>query len=274
MTQGPSEVLHSVKWYRINHLGNMQEFYSFKPNKNPPASKHHLKGVKVDMRYSNVRQVLLRKVGLATSGRYRCEVTTRSLLHQPRFDSQFQEGRLVVLELPEEGPVISGGLPSYQLNDQLELNCTSARTYPPTVLKWFLNGRAVDSSQVYPIKKGAKNGLFRSQISLNVTVTRTLFNYGRIRIKCVAGVQDDLLLQGNSLGSSHRVIETILLPEALKKERTGVFVVPMASGGENLSSSCLVGISLLLLIFKPMMTSSTSPFIASDVIGLRRFDLL
>ena len=49
MTQGPSEVLHSVKWYRLNYKGQMQEFYSHKPNKNPPGTKHHLHGFRVDV---------------------------------------------------------------------------------------------------------------------------------------------------------------------------------------------------------------------------------
>ena len=47
------------------------------------------------------------------------------------------------LELPDEGPVITGGLPNYQLNDQLTLNCTSPRTFPPTLLKWKINKKAV-----------------------------------------------------------------------------------------------------------------------------------
>ena len=46
-------------------------------------------------------------------------------------------------ELPEEGPVITGGLPNYQLNDQLALNCTSPRTFPPTLLKWSINNKMV-----------------------------------------------------------------------------------------------------------------------------------
>lgn len=50
---------------------------------------------------------------------------------------------LTVSELPEESPKISGGLQSYQVGDRLELNCTSPRTYPPTILRWFLNGREV-----------------------------------------------------------------------------------------------------------------------------------
>ena len=50
-------------------------------------------------------------------------------------------------ELPDEGPVITGGLQNYQLNDQLTLNCTSPRTFPPTLLKWKINKKAVSFSK-------------------------------------------------------------------------------------------------------------------------------
>ena len=54
-------------------------------------------------------------------------------------------------ELPDEGPVITGGLPNYQLNDQLTLNCTSPRTFPPTLLKWKINKKAVKIYFFYQI---------------------------------------------------------------------------------------------------------------------------
>jgi hypothetical protein len=41
-----------------------------------------------------VRQVALRRVSLETSGSYRCEVTSK---HSPGFNSQFEEGKMVVL---------------------------------------------------------------------------------------------------------------------------------------------------------------------------------
>ena len=123
--------------------------------------------------------------------------------------------------MPEEGPVISGGLPNYQLGDQLQLNCTSPRTFPPTLLKWYINKKpAAEKSTIqYPSKRGTKNGLFRTQVGLNITVSRSLFHYGQIQVKCV-GIIEDGILQGYSEGdgSSHQILE-ILLPEKLKRER-------------------------------------------------------
>jgi len=44
------EKLHSVKWYRIDHSGDMHEFYSFKPGNVPQAKKHVVSGIKVDVK--------------------------------------------------------------------------------------------------------------------------------------------------------------------------------------------------------------------------------
>lgn len=74
----------------------------------------------------------------------------------------------------------------------------------------------------YPMKLGSKSGLFRSRIGLNVTVHNGLFHYGKIRIECVGEIEDGVI-QGISEGSRHQ-IESIRLPEALKRERTQVFM--------------------------------------------------
>ena len=70
----------------------------------------------------------------------------------------------------------------------------------------------------YKPKRG-KIGLVQSKIGLNITVSRALFAYGKIHIKCV-GIIEDGILQGfsNGKGNSHEILN-ILLPEQLKVER-------------------------------------------------------
>ena len=69
------------------------------------------------------------------------------------------------------------------------------------------------------MKRGSKNGLFRTQIGLNITVSRALFHYGKIQVKCEGFIEDEIW-QGHTDGdgSSHRIL-TILLPEKLKWPR-------------------------------------------------------
>eukprot|EP00095_Tigriopus_kingsejongensis_P004194 snap_masked-scaffold208_size258758-processed-gene-0.14 protein:Tk04194 transcript:snap_masked-scaffold208_size258758-processed-gene-0.14-mRNA-1 annotation:"cell adhesion molecule 3 precursor" len=165
-----------------------------------------------------------------------------------------EEYFISLMELPKSDPVISGGLRQYQIGERLELNCTSPRSYPPTKLKWFLNGQEHASVEEFPLRMGSKNGLYRSRIGLNVTVHRNLFKYGKIRIECVGEIEDGVI-QGMSKGSSHQ-IETIRLPEALKRERSEVFVVPLVSSGSTIPSS---GLFILLACLVSDLISWGSP---------------
>ena len=44
-----NERLHSVKWYRTDHSGNMEEVYTFQPSRQPPAKTYKRKGIRVDV---------------------------------------------------------------------------------------------------------------------------------------------------------------------------------------------------------------------------------
>jgi len=222
------ETLHSVKWYRIDHKGQIQDFFTYQPRSNPTVKTYPRSGIRIDPRQSNVHHVTLKKVSLSSSGVYRCEVTSK--LSPAGIDSEVREDRMVVLELPEEGPEIKGGLPNYQLNDRLELNCTSQRTFPPTLLKWYINNEPAEQyTKRYPHKRGSKNGLFQTKIGLNITVSKALYIYGKIHIKCV-GVIEDSIRQGQTddNGSSHEVLD-IPLPEKWKRERPAAELVVNSS---------------------------------------------
>ena len=120
-------------------------------------------------------------------------------------------------ELPDQGPHITGGRQNYQLGDRLELNCSSPRTFPPQKLKWYINNQTVglhkfsitnffsknvttifflqadQFSKNYPHKRGSKHGLFRTQVGLNVTVSRSLFKNGEINVQCKGYVEEGIL---------------------------------------------------------------------------------
>jgi len=239
MTEGPEERLHSVKWYRFSNSKHMEEFYSWKPKRQPPATRHHIHAVRIDMRHSNHKQVLLKRVGLNTSGTYRCEVTTKNL-RKPGFDSQYDDGSLTVLEIPEkhEGPVITGGRASYQFGDQLSLNCTSPRTYPPTVLRWYINDQEQEAHSLpYPMKKGSKHGLFKSTIGLNMPIRHELFKYGRIRIRCVGEIRDGNFARAVTPSLNSRDITALHIPEKWQREWRADFLVSVASSAASQFSS-------------------------------------
>ena len=49
-----------------------------------------------------------------------------------------------LLDLPDEGPVITGGYPRYHIGDKVRVNCTSRRSKPAAKLKWYINGEQAD----------------------------------------------------------------------------------------------------------------------------------
>lgn len=46
----PHETLYSVKWYRIDHTGLMEEFYTYSPGRNPNVKTYQRSGIRVDVR--------------------------------------------------------------------------------------------------------------------------------------------------------------------------------------------------------------------------------
>ena len=46
----PQERLHSVKWYRIDHTGAMEDFFTYMEGRNPPVKTYPRAGIKVDVR--------------------------------------------------------------------------------------------------------------------------------------------------------------------------------------------------------------------------------
>lgn len=45
--------------------------------------------------------------------------------------------------LPHNGPHITGERKQYQVGDELSLNCSSGKSYPESVLKWYINENEV-----------------------------------------------------------------------------------------------------------------------------------
>lgn len=48
--------------------------------------------------------------------------------------------------LPTNGPQISGERTHYLVGDEIDLNCTSGKSYPASELRWLINDREVISS--------------------------------------------------------------------------------------------------------------------------------
>ena len=61
-------------------------------------------------------------------------------------------------DLPDEGPIISGGFPRYTVGDTVVVNCTSRRSRPAAKLRWYINGEQADTALVKKYKVRERGG--------------------------------------------------------------------------------------------------------------------
>ena len=77
---------------------------SYLPGKLSPISVHNLPGINVEVTKSSMNYVTLSPLTLASTGRYRCEVSEEG----PMFATDSAYGDLLVVVVPQEGPRIEG----------------------------------------------------------------------------------------------------------------------------------------------------------------------
>ncbi|KAL0881798.1 hypothetical protein ABMA27_001579 [Loxostege sticticalis] len=126
--------LYSVKWYRDH-----EEFYRFMPKLRPPQRAHSLDGVTVDLDKSTARRVHLKDLSLKSRGLYRCEVSKEA----PSFHSAQAEAFMEVYFFPRESPRINGHERAYAEQEPLDVNCSSAGSFPAPDLQWHIDGQKV-----------------------------------------------------------------------------------------------------------------------------------
>merc|ERR1719334_1745144 len=173
--------LYSVKWYR-----NGQEFYRYIPTDTPDTTVFPYPGIHVDEYKSTEERIILRRVDLDTSGMFRCEVSGEA----PLFQTATSSNILIVVDLPDDGPVIQGSQPRYHTGDILTANCTSHNSLPAATLRWYINGEEATPSTLiqYPVQEIA-GGLETSVLGLRLEVRDKIFSAsGDLKIKCTAAI--------------------------------------------------------------------------------------
>lgn len=173
--------LYSVKWYR-----NGKEFYRHIPSDNPPTAVFSQPGLVVDELQSTETRIVLKRVQLSSEGSYLCEVSGEA----PLFQTAKNENYLSVVDLPDQGPVISGTLPRYKKGDLISANCSSHGSVPAAKLNWYINGEEATTSMLvpYPTRED-RRGALSSVLGLRLRVKEKTFSKGGdIKIKCTATI--------------------------------------------------------------------------------------
>ncbi|XP_063890099.1 cell adhesion molecule 1-like isoform X2 [Scylla paramamosain] len=172
--------LYSVTWYR-----GQDEFYRYTPGDRNPVDIFELPGVAVDTSLSDQKKVTLRPVSLLSSGKYRCEVSADA----PSFHTESRSAEMLVVDLPDRVPTITGGRSRYHVGDEVHVNCTSLRSRPAASLMWYINdNQAATENLVEYTPMNDSDGLETSRLGLRFVVGPRHFPSGELRLRCTATI--------------------------------------------------------------------------------------
>ncbi|XP_049867906.1 uncharacterized protein LOC126368070 [Pectinophora gossypiella] len=174
---GEHDVLYSVKWYKDG-----REFFRHVPRDLEPRRKFPLPGVDVETFDTSGGNVTLSPAVLETGGRYRCEVSGE----RPLFPTVSDHADMLVVVLPDHGPMISGFRSRYRTGDRVQVNCTSGRSRPATQLAWYINGEPAPASAVQSAIDKKTEDLETTSMALDFVVQETDFKKNGLKIKCLA----------------------------------------------------------------------------------------
>ncbi len=129
------ESLYAVKWYRGNY-----EILRYTPSGRPRIKTFPLEGfANVDPARSSNTTLFIGKVDFANSGAYSCEVIADGSFH-----TLIETREMLVIDLPDKQPSITGVNASYKAGDRIKATCTSWNGRPPANLTWFINAEPVN----------------------------------------------------------------------------------------------------------------------------------
>ncbi|XP_063587554.1 uncharacterized protein LOC134764817 [Penaeus indicus] len=176
--------IYALKWY----LG-LDEFYRWTPAETPPVKTFSMSGnpLAVDVDASHRGRVRIQGVTLGAAGVFRCEVSAEA----PSFHTESQVANMVVVDLPDGKPIITGVQESYQMHDNVNLNCTSFHSQPAAELTFYINGGQADPSWLvrYTPHEDPTTGLETSMLGLKFPLWPRLFRRGStVTVKCTASI--------------------------------------------------------------------------------------
>ncbi|XP_025156392.1 uncharacterized protein LOC105190036 isoform X2 [Harpegnathos saltator] len=203
--------LYSVKWYKDG-----DEFFRFMPGSTPAGRDYHVKGVFVDVKQSDNKQVTLlgqayngRRGEVNLAGTYGCEVSSEA----PSFLTAYNEANMSVAVPPKAAPALEGVRPSYEVGEILEAECTSGLSYPPAVLTFILNGKEVNRALIKNLPmSGNIDGsvVSTTRLGLTLRLERHHFPGGILSLVCesalpgIANVEPLQTLEVATLAASNQ----------------------------------------------------------------------
>ncbi|XP_068246411.1 uncharacterized protein [Palaemon carinicauda] len=177
------DTVYALKWY----LG-LDEFYRWTPADKPPKKTFeiHHNPIEVDLESSEKGRVRVRRLSLEATGVYRCEISAEA----PSFHTESKISSMTVIDLPDAKPLITGVQTSYNLHEEVRLNCTSPLSYPLANITFYVNDEQADPSWLIPYKSidDYSSHLRTAILGLKFMLWPHLLKKGSVSIKCTAEI--------------------------------------------------------------------------------------
>ncbi|KAK7085466.1 hypothetical protein SK128_004493, partial [Halocaridina rubra] len=177
--------VYAVKWYM-----GLAEFYRWTPAETPSVKTFQIPGdpIKVDLPGSHQGKVRIHQVTLEAGGVYRCEVSAEA----PSFHTESAVALMTVVDLPDSKPRISGAQMSYQMEEEVMLNCTSLNSRPAASLTFYINDEQADPFWLvhYESIKDPTTGLETAVLGLKFPLWPRLLRRGTVNVKCTAEISN------------------------------------------------------------------------------------
>ena len=188
---------------------------------------------------------MLRQVDISTSGKFQCEVSGEAPLFLTATNSNvlIVVGKLssrkytfltiLITDLPDSGPIISGSHSRYSSGDILSAKCTSFNSFPAANLTWYVNGEeATDKMIVKHSPTVSRKGLLTSVLGLRIKIHDKLFNKsGDLKIKCTSAVHS---IYWRSNEESITEMQSLIVLDHSKSDWKSAF--PILSSSSSISS--------------------------------------
>ncbi|KAH9403968.1 hypothetical protein TYRP_014481 [Tyrophagus putrescentiae] len=205
---------------------------------------------------SGTNSVFLKYIDIQTAGVYRCEVSAEA----PSFVTAEGEKDLRVTVLPTSGPQITGIQAVYRTGDQVNLNCTSAKSKPAAHLRWYINNHEAKREE-YDLGNATHvehaDNLETSSLGLRFVAIDKHFKSGVIRVKCTSTVFPTRLSKGPSMSneailrgeSTDMPLEQIFWQDNLKEDAKSGVAATQQSNSLLLTALLFISQSLFAFLF-------------------------
>lgn len=174
------EKLFAIKWYRGNY-----EIFRYMPSSPAvPKKTFPLDGYNVSMEHSTGYVLFMYDAKFTNSGPYTCEVIVDTT-----FDTLMFTKKLLVIDLPDDHPRITGVNEQYEPGEGITATCTAWHSNPPANLSWFINGEPAREGYLrrYNLRENYDD-TFTTVLGLHFEVAKHHFLRGEMILKCTSSL--------------------------------------------------------------------------------------